>query len=1145
MAYRGLKSKSMRTTIRKQGIVPFLLVCFIETTGQELRTFNQNPVTSNHARITKPGMDFQITPQYAINMKGNTVDSLFFRGNGSGVKMNAGYSFGNFGIGLSSGFLSSQTDKTKINEFFSRGGIPLDQLTINTGNQQNMYALIGPYAEFGKKIKAVIHTQGGLFVNNSGYINIQRKGATSSVYRNEPSSKSIFPGFSAGVNLNYAVSDQVSIGFSTDYLNTKSEVVNYDIRRGAAIEGLKLSKNVSNVLAGISIRYSIKSPRDAASGQSTGKRQHKPLAARESSSGMSTGKTYQPGKPVYGNITVQESCGPVTIKTTDPDGTTEERTFACPEDAANYSSRLSTNVTTGKQTQGATFGEKVNAGLHQAGSVLSQGASLKNNGIIHRDLAARNIISGKLTWGPAGATMGIVTNNTVRGGSLTMNSQNSSTRQTSQNSFGTMVRLSAREAGSGMATGKRSREAGSGLATGRRQYEPVFMEGQDGVCNPCLVTAKMSVAQSSPLYKDKGLSGANPLYEGNKRTAVGAEEDCNGVAGADIYLIDAGSGAVAAKTKTERCGDFFFANVPEGDYVVKVSGSFIGKKGYDIYLKSKTDLQGGVTMADDWTAQLLINTTSDDDEMQQKAGISTSRSNLRSKSLTIIDADLDGDGEFESLRATGTFTDGSTRDITNDVSAKRVNKIDAFTIKQSAMRMNNNATSNTLHLAEIRVASGDADSDGKAEATVNTSRSNIKHQKITAVFSDGSAFDITNAVAINTSHSNIRQYSIVVADLDGDGAADAIVNTSRSNIKNQRTAGGDANGDVMNTAVKITKSRSNIQNNRMISDEEEGNEIWSPRSNIDTYSIAVGDLDGDGRAERAKITKSRSNIQNNRMISDEEESNEIWSPRSNIKILRVATGDVDGDGKAESIVGGLVPGGAVISAAMRPGEPIPGIDVKMGKNPGGSSMQSNSSNGNGEFEFMNLEAGDYTLTIEQRIFIEDETFVAAGGYSTRAQDHNSSRSNKTSGIISDDPDNGEDGFKKSNTVPVKWTVPETLKAAINTSHSNIKNMLAALDETEQLLNGDNMNAKATVNTTRSNIKNQRTVLIGMEQTLEAMETMDRATAMTAVKEKMAAVNRQFMSLQELLTAAGSLYTSVSNVLKTKHDTVKNSISNIR
>jgi hypothetical protein len=58
-----------------------------------------------------------------------------------------------------------------------------------------------------------------------------------------------------------------------------------------------------------------------------------------------------------------------------PDGTTEEMTFACPDDAIYFNERKAA-TTVSKQTQGATFGEKVNQGLHAAGGALSQGASL-------------------------------------------------------------------------------------------------------------------------------------------------------------------------------------------------------------------------------------------------------------------------------------------------------------------------------------------------------------------------------------------------------------------------------------------------------------------------------------------------------------------------------------------------------------------------------------------------------------------------------------------------------------------------------------------------------------------------------------------------------------------------------------------------
>ena len=47
---------------------------------------------------------------------------------------------------------------------------------------------------------------------------------------------------------------------------------------------------------------------------------------------------------------------------------------------AGRPNRISMKVTVPKQTQGATFGEKVNAGLHAAGSALGQGAAAPTKG---------------------------------------------------------------------------------------------------------------------------------------------------------------------------------------------------------------------------------------------------------------------------------------------------------------------------------------------------------------------------------------------------------------------------------------------------------------------------------------------------------------------------------------------------------------------------------------------------------------------------------------------------------------------------------------------------------------------------------------------------------------------------------------------
>lgn len=47
---------------------------------------------------------------------------------------------------------------------------------------------------------------------------------------------------------------------------------------------------------------------------------------------------------------------------------------------AGMPNRISMNVTVPKQTQGATFGEKVNQGLHAAGGAIAQGASATTGG---------------------------------------------------------------------------------------------------------------------------------------------------------------------------------------------------------------------------------------------------------------------------------------------------------------------------------------------------------------------------------------------------------------------------------------------------------------------------------------------------------------------------------------------------------------------------------------------------------------------------------------------------------------------------------------------------------------------------------------------------------------------------------------------
>ena len=219
--------------------------------------------------------------------------------------------------------------------------------------------------------------------------------------------------------------------------------------------------------------------------------------------------------------------------------------------------------------------------------------------------------------------------------------------------------------------------------------------------------------------------------------------------------------------------------------LVKISGTINKKRGYDYYAaKSTTDLLGKVELGDE-SMQLLINTNGGNNEMQQKAGISTSRSNIRNKTVTIIEADVDGDGEYESLQATGTFSDGSSQDISSATSTTLSNTPGA-----KAIVLEGNAL-NMRRRVEVLKSNKQGDPNANRITSIAVLR-NGSRLTATGTFSDGSTRDVTESLEVNTDHPGVKQYTITVADLDDDGTADAIIKTkTKSNQSNDRMAAAD------------------------------------------------------------------------------------------------------------------------------------------------------------------------------------------------------------------------------------------------------------------------------------------------------------------------------------------------------------------
>src|SRR5689334_15935702 len=126
----------MITTIQKGFSALALLLLFITSKSQELRTFNQNSARSNHAKA----LSVFISPVYSSSTN-NSKDSLLFRGNGSGFRAGGDYFFGKAGIGFSTGFSSSAANDASINSFLKNAGVPQDQMQVTKARQQNMYLL--------------------------------------------------------------------------------------------------------------------------------------------------------------------------------------------------------------------------------------------------------------------------------------------------------------------------------------------------------------------------------------------------------------------------------------------------------------------------------------------------------------------------------------------------------------------------------------------------------------------------------------------------------------------------------------------------------------------------------------------------------------------------------------------------------------------------------------------------------------------------------------------------------------------------------------------------------------------------------------------------------------------------------------------
>ena len=337
--------------------------------AQTTRAFNQNASRSNHTRlIASNEWTFAASGGTSFTPVSNEKNS--FRGSGIAGKLSANYYFDKIGIGLSSGFLTGSLNNNGLNRFITERKYPVNQIQVSKSNPYNSYFLAGPTVRFGNLVTVLADVKGGLFVNNPGSVSINQTGVTRPLYRFEAGDKNLSAGFSGSINIAYPLNNSTQFFINTDYLQSRSSVRLLDPTAGIDVP-TQMNRDMKLVTAGIGIIKTFSGNHGTpAAKKHIGNVKYEEIAARGSGPGQPNGVN----GPVPANDQPPVNCGSVTQRTYYSDGSTSEMVFACPDDAAAYNHRISMNVTTPRQTQGTSFGEKVASGLQSGASAIGQGA---------------------------------------------------------------------------------------------------------------------------------------------------------------------------------------------------------------------------------------------------------------------------------------------------------------------------------------------------------------------------------------------------------------------------------------------------------------------------------------------------------------------------------------------------------------------------------------------------------------------------------------------------------------------------------------------------------------------------------------------------------------------------------------------------
>jgi hypothetical protein len=575
------------------------------------------------------GRQLQLSLQNGISsfLTSAAIDSVYFLKSGFQTGLEGNYYWNNFGLAGRVGYFSNGADKQALEDFARTRKAPAERMLLNGGSQKGVYLFTGPaFQSSFSKWRVQSSIEGGLVRKPASQVSIGDSRSPDIIYYRNVFDESSSFAWAAALSVSYSLTRQVLLGVNAGYLNTRNEVVNYDILRGQGREAKNISSQAGFLNTGIRVSYLFNKnkSREAGSGLATGRRSITDNADNtgntdsESSNGKGLAKSIKvPGKIEYPNMTERNDND--TCKCEDKvmdvynmtpyvveiqfESVAEAKQFLDTYEPLLEKREAGSGLATGKRQHGSLSTVKNNPLYQQTGNSgdnpLFEGKDKRtiSNTAGSKGVVQRNT-NGQQVFYVLPNEVDLAEVLSFDDGRVTVHVQN----VPNNGNMGT-------------------REAGSGLATGKRQYKAIVVGDLDGDGANDIVLQSNKMAKDAPardLTNDANITWGSMVAAG----------DVDGDGRADYCLQSSGSNKLKLTT-------------------------------------------GGVMHEDDW-------------QQQQKRDVSTGLSTGKRQHKPIAMADLDNDGLQDMLLLSNGHEIKSPRDVSSGQSSgkRSVSKVDAFTIKQ-------------------------------------------------------------------------------------------------------------------------------------------------------------------------------------------------------------------------------------------------------------------------------------------------------------------------------------------------------------------------------------------------------------------------------------------------------------------------------